>query len=109
MDEENQIKVDFYHMLSCLMICYHVSLHDMLSYDMLSYIIIIRLWEWSPLLVNRGTRVALIDNVHSDMARFDDDDNDDDDDDDDDDNNHQATWFLWHLGHRCRGWRNGPQ
>jgi len=29
-----------------------------------------RLWEWSPLLVHRGTRVALIDNVHSDMARL---------------------------------------
>ena len=56
----------------------------------LSIGITIRLWEWSQLLVNRGARVALIDNVHSDMARFnhdDDDDGDDDDDDDDDEDN----------------------
>ena len=109
------------HMLSYVIICYHILSCVIICYHIFSYIIIIliRLWEWSPLLVNRGTGVALIDNVHSDMARFndgdDDDGNDDDDDDDvgdDDDNkgdNRQATWFLWHLGHRCRGRRNGAQ
>ena len=57
----------------------------------------IRLWDWNPRLVNRGTMVALIDNVHSDMARFGDDDGDDDD-----GNGHDDKWCsikmpLWEI------------